>query len=123
MKKILIIDDESSIRLSFFHLFSMKGNTVITCRSKKEAKDALARDVFDLIITDVRLDSRDGTEGIELLSLIKSRGITTPVIIITGYGSPEIEKECHERGAVHYFEKPVKIQMLIDKVRELGIQI
>ena len=123
MKKILIVDDETTILFALFHLFSGKNTTVITCNTIEEAEQALARYKFDLLLADIRLSGIQGIEGLELLTYIKRLNPETQVIIMTAYGSAEIKEDAYSRGAFYYFEKPVDIQVLTDKVRELGIDL
>ena len=77
---------------------------------------------FDLVITDIRMSGVNGIEGLELLSYIKAR-YRTEVIIMTGYGSDDIETEAYRRGAFYYFEKPVDIPELLKKVAEIDIPV
>ncbi len=123
MKKILIVDDETTILFSLFHLFNRNNVTVITCNQMEEAEQALARYTFDLVIADIRLSGIEGIEGLELLSYIRRLHPETPVIIMTAYGSAEIRKAAYRRGAYYYFEKPVDINILTDKACELGIDL
>ena len=121
MKKILIVDDEPTILLTLSHVLSGRDTMVITSSKIEEAEEALSRYPFDLAIADVRLSGMYGVEGLELLSYIKKMSPETEVIIMTAYGSDEMEEDAYRRGAFHYFEKPVDIPQLVDKVRSLGI--
>jgi DNA-binding NtrC family response regulator len=123
MKKLLIVDDEPTILISLFHLFSGRDVTVITCNKIEEAEEALERYKFDLVIADIRLSGIEGIEGLELLTYIKRLHPETPVIIMTAYGSAEIKKDAYSRGAFYYFEKPIDIKILTEKARELGIDL
>lgn len=123
MKKILIVDDESTILMTLSHSLNTKETTVITSSRIEDAEEALRRYEFDLVIADIRLSGMYGIEGLELLSYIKKICPTTKVIIMTAYGSEEMEKVAYERGAAHYFEKPIDMNELIEKVNELGISI
>jgi DNA-binding NtrC family response regulator len=123
MKKILIVDDETTILLTLSHLLSSKDTTVITSSRMEEAEEALARYVFDLVIADIRLSGMYGIEGLELLSYIKKKSPDTAVIIMTAFGSDEIREDANRRGALHYYEKPIDIPDLISKVQSLGIVV
>lgn len=123
MKKILVIDDEPTILLTLAHLLSSKDTTVITSIRLEEAEEALARYSFDLVIADIRLSGMYGKEGLELLSFIKRRYPDTEVIIMTAYGTEEIREDTYRRGAYYYFEKPIDLPNLIDKVQTLGIPV
>ncbi len=123
MKKILIVDDEPTILMTLSHLLSNKDSVVITSSRMEEAEEALARYNFDLVIADIRLSGMYGKEGLELLSYIKKINPATEVIIMTAYGSDDIRDDAYERGAFHYYEKPIDIAHLISKVQTLGIQV
>lgn len=123
MKKILIVDDEPTILLTLSHLLSSKGNTVITSSRIEEAEEALGRYTFDLVLADIRLSGMYGIEGLELLSYVKKISPGTEVIIMTAYGSDEIKDDAYRRGAFHYYEKPIDIPSLVDKVESLGITV
>lgn len=123
VKRILIVDDEPSILLSLSHLLSSDEVVVITCSRIEEAEEALDRYKFDLAIADIRLSGVYGIEGLELLSYIKKISPETKVIIMTAYGSDEVKESAYKRGAYHYYEKPVDMDDLVNKVETLGIKV
>lgn len=123
MKKILIVDDEAVILMALAHLLSNETTLVITSSRIEEAEEALSRYKFDLVIADIRLSGVEGIEGLELLSYIKSISPETQVIIMTAYGSDEMKNMAYERGAYHYFEKPIDMDDLIKMVEELDISV
>jgi len=122
LKKILIVDDEQSILLSLSYALTTEGVEVITCSEIEQAEVALENTRFDLVITDIRMSGVNGIEGLELLSYIKDR-YNTEVIIMTGYGTDEIEAEAYRRGAFHYFKKPIDITELLKTVAEIGVPV
>ena len=122
LKKILIVDDEQSILLSLSYALKAGGVEVLACSEIEQAEEALESTNFDLVITDIRMSGVNGIEGLELLSYIKAR-YRTEVIIMTGYGSDDIETEAYRRGAFYYFEKPVDIPELLKKVAEIDIPV
>lgn len=122
VKKILIVDDEKSILLSLYYLLQTEGVGVVTCDEVSLAEEALARTHFDLVITDMHMSGASGLEGLELLTFIKER-YPTEVIVMTGNGTAEIEKLSYERGALHFFTKPLDVRELLVKVDGIGIPI
>ena len=122
LKKILIVDDEQSILLSLSHLLKIPGVEVIACNEIEQAEEALGSSHFDLVIADIRMSGVNGVEGLELLSYVKQH-FNTEVIIMTGFGTPEIEEEAYRRGAYHYFRKPIEIKDLMQRVSSLGIPV
>lgn len=123
MKKILIVDDEPTILMTLSHLLNNQDTTVITSNRMEEAEEALSRYTFDLVIADIRLSGMEGMEGLELLSYIKQISPKTEVIIMTAYGSDEMREEAKKRGAFHYYEKPIDIPNLLNKIQTLNIPV
>jgi DNA-binding NtrC family response regulator len=123
VKRILIVDDEPTILLSLSYCLKTEGVEVITSSKIEAAEEALSRYFFDLVVADIRMSGMYGIEGLELLSYIKKISPKTDVIIMTAYGSDEIKKEASDRGAFYYYDKPVNIEHLLGKVRDLGIPV
>lgn len=121
LKKVLVVDDEPTILLSLSHCLSSQGVEVIKCRSYEIAVEALSRYFFDLVIADLRLGGNRSQGGLEILDLVKRISPETAVIIMTAYGSDEVKKEAYNRGAFHYFDKPLNLENLISLLQELGI--
>lgn len=122
IKRILIVDDEPSILISLSYALRIEGVEVITCDEIVQAEAALENTHFDLVIADIRMSGVNGVEGLELLSYIK-RLYKAEVIIMTGYGTDDIKTEALRRGALHYFNKPIDISELMQKVGSLGIPV
>ena len=120
LKKILVVDDEQSILLSLSYALRVEDVEVITCSEIEQAEEALENARFDLVIADIRMSGVSGIEGLELLSYIKQR-YDTEVVIMTGYGTDEMEADAYARGALKYFKKPVDIKELLHLVASLGI--
>jgi DNA-binding NtrC family response regulator len=123
VKKILIVDDE--VNLLRILSKALKGNDVevITSNRIEEAEYAIKNTFFNVVLADIRLTGVLGREGIELLGYIGEKSPQTKVIIMTGYGSPEIEKEAYEKGAFYYFEKPIDLAVLNTRLHGLGIDL
>jgi len=123
MKKILIVDDEPTILMTLSHLLSNRDTTVITSSRMEEAEEALARYTFDLVIADLRLSGMEGMEGLELLSYVKQVSPSTEVIIMTAYGTDEMREDAGKRGAFQYYEKPIDIPHLLNKINSLNMPV
>lgn len=122
-KRILIVDDEPTILLTLSYALRSKDVEVITASGLEPAEEALSRNHFDLVIVDVRMSGVLGVEGLELLTYIKRNWPETEVIVMTAYGTEQLEKETYEQGAKYFFNKPVDIENLFEKVRSLGIPV
>jgi two-component system response regulator PilR (NtrC family) len=112
-QKILIVDDEPDIReLLEITLGRMKLDTR-SARNVKEARDWLAKEPFDLCLTDMRLP--DGT-GLELVQHIQQRHSQVPVAMITAFGSVDTAIGALKAGAFDFLSKPVDLTRLRELV-------
>ncbi len=112
-KKILLIDDEQSIRKVIKTILENEGFSVETAKTKQEAIHFLQKKDFDIVLCDYRLP--DGT-GIEILEFFRRFDTNTPFIIITAYGSINGAVEAMKKGATHYVAKPVDTENLIQMI-------
>ena len=113
-QRILIVDDESSLRTALFRALDRQGFHVITASSKKEAESlASAEQPIDLALVDLRLPDGD---GIELMERIKSMHPAAHVMILTGHGSIEEAVRATQRGAFHFVTKPFALEELMSLV-------
>jgi len=108
--KILIIDDEEGIRISFQSFLSEEGHEVITAEDYDSAMKAITKNQIDLIFADIILS---GYTGIDLLREVKNRDLRCPVIIITGEPTLETAAESVRLGAFDYLTKPVLKEALL----------
>jgi len=117
VKKILIVEDEKSLRELLEHRLSRKGNIVDCFASAEKALQALPSKEYDIALIDIKLP---GMNGLELLQKLKSES-NIEVIIITGHGSIESAISAMKMGAYDYLTKPCKLaelEILIDKAYE-----
>lgn len=112
--RILVVDDESSLRTALFRVFDRKGHKVVTANCKQEA-EALSQvdSPLDLALIDLRLP--DGN-GIDLLKSIKRTHPEAEVILLTGHGTIEDAILATREGAFHFITKPFNIEELISIV-------
>ena len=108
--KILVVDDEESIRYTFDVFLSEKGHAVSSAASYDEALSLMRETDFDLIYVDIVLESRT---GIDLLKAVKETRSTVPVIMITGVPSIETAAESLRQGALDYIIKPIRQDTLV----------
>jgi len=100
---ILIVDDELSMREFLEILLAKEGYRVSCAASGEEACSVLDREIFDLVITDIRMDTID---GIGVLRKVKEVNSETPVIIISAFATAETAVEAMKDGAYDYIPKP-----------------
>jgi len=110
MAKILIVDDEESIRFTFENFLSNEGHDVDTASDFKMAVDLITETEYDLIIADIILG---GNTGIDLLQEIKKRKSRSVVVMVTGYPNIETASDAVRLGAFDYIPKPVRPDTLI----------
>ncbi len=118
MSRILIIDDEQSMRDFLSIMLKKEGYDVIAAGNGEDALKAINDEIFDLIITDVKMP---GTDGIEVLKTVKEISPETIVIMITAFATAEAAVEAMKLGAYDYITKPFKvdeIKLIIHKALE-----
>lgn len=100
---ILIVEDEASALFAMEEYFKLLGYAVDCARDKDEAERLLAEGQYEVVITDLRLSGTGGTEGLEIIDTLRGRARS---ILLTAFGSPEIESQARERGADVFLQKP-----------------
>ena len=103
MTKVLITDDEAGIRKMLQIALKRQNHEVLTASSGENALHILKDNVFDVVITDLKMP---GISGIELLEKIKKQSAETEVILMTAHSSIESAMEAVRSGAFDYIEKP-----------------
>jgi two-component system response regulator AtoC len=109
--KILVVDDEAPVRDTIKKgLSQMGGHHVEVAQNGIEAIEKVERDIFDLVLTDLKMPEMD---GLELLKTIKGTRPETMVILLTAFGSIETAVEAMKVGANDYITKPVDLNELL----------
>ncbi|MEW1784550.1 sigma-54 dependent transcriptional regulator [Arthrobacter sp. NPDC080086] len=106
---ILVVDDEADLRELLEISLRRMGHDVVLASGLTEAREALSRQRFALVLTDMRLG--DGL-GIELVRQLSATADRTPVAVITAYGSAENAVEALKAGAFDYIAKPLSLDQL-----------
>ncbi len=114
LKKILVVDDDPVVGISFNRVLSGKGYAVITARDGEEALDKLAREDYDAVFTDIKMP---GMSGIEVAARVKAARPWLPVVIVTGYGSEANEAKAREAGVAAFLRKPLSPEMIEDSAQ------
>src|SRR5260221_14780474 len=99
MRRILVVDDEQSMREMLAIMLRREGFEVVAAESRAVAAAVLGQGPVDLVITDVKLPDGD---GIEILRHVKAASPETVVIVITAFGSTETAVDALKMGA-HYY--------------------
>jgi DNA-binding response OmpR family regulator len=111
LKKVLIVDDEETLTWSMARSLSKDKDNyeVLIANNGREALNFLEKNRIDLVISDIRMPD---INGLDLLVRIKKEYPQTKVIIMTAYGSADVQKEANQRGSLYYVEKPFEISDL-----------
>ena len=114
MDKILIVDDEGSVRRTLSILLKRKGYSIDAASSVPEALRMMDNTCYDLVITDLKMP---GMGGIELLKRIKKSAPDIEVMILTAYGSIQSAVEAIKIGAYDYLTKPIEPKEIAIRVK------
>jgi DNA-binding NtrC family response regulator len=114
MAKILIIDDERSIRNTLKDILEFEKHQVSLAENGLKGLEAAQNEMFDLIFSDIKMPEMD---GIELLTQLKEKDIEAPIVMISGHGNIETAVECIKKGAFDFIEKPIDLNRLLITVR------
>ena len=116
--RILVVDDERSMREFLEILLQRDGHAVVSCASAQEALVALQSDSFDLVISDIKMP---GMSGVELLQQTHEIAPDTLVVLITAHGTAESAVEAMKLGVYDYLTKPCsvdEIRLVVEKALE-----
>jgi two-component system, NtrC family, response regulator HydG len=113
--RILVVDDDSDICLLLSRFLTKSGYEVQTTGQGRTALETLAKDRYDLVLSDHRLPD---TDSLTLLERIRSVNNKIPVIIITGYSDVRVAVELMRRGAFDYVTKPLIPDEILMRIRE-----
>ncbi len=114
MSKILIIDDEKSIRNTLKEILSYEDYEISLAENGLEGIELAKTDEFDVILCDIKMPQMD---GIEVLEKIQELGLDTPVIMISGHGNIDTAVEAIKKGAFDFLEKPLDLNRILITIR------
>ncbi|HEX7193020.1 MAG TPA: sigma-54 dependent transcriptional regulator [Thermoanaerobaculia bacterium] len=109
MAKILIVDDEQSIRTTLANILEDEGHRTVLCESGEEAIAQFAREEYDLAILDLWLP---GIDGMSVLERMRSNG-APPVIVISGHANVDTAVRATRLGAYDFLEKPLSLERVL----------
>jgi DNA-binding response OmpR family regulator len=116
MLKILIAEDDRELRQLFSHVLNRYGYTVVGVSNGQEALDALDRDFYDMIISDIMMPVMD---GYELVRQLRDVGNTTPVLMITAKDAFDDMRLGFQSGVDDYMVKPINVNEMVLRVQAL----
>ena len=115
-KRIIIVDDEPNVRLGYRITLETEGFKVHEATGAAQAMEAFDGEPFDLAILDMRMPEMD---GLDLLAVMRERGLDTPVVIITAYGDVPHAVKAMKLGAIDFLQKPLTPEQLRALVTEV----
>lgn len=116
MFKILIAEDDIELRRLFSHILTKNGYLTVGVSNGQEALDAMDKDYYDLIISDIMMPIMNGYEFVRIL---RSTGNNTPVMMITAKDAFDDMREGFVSGTDDYMVKPININEMVLRVGAL----
>ena len=107
--RVLVVDDRLDMAETLAEGLDERGYDATACGSGPEAAQRLEADLFDALVTDLRMP---GVDGMGLLALSRKGAPERPVIVMTGYGAIETAVHAIREGAYHYLTKPFALDEL-----------
>jgi CheY-like chemotaxis protein len=116
MGTILVADDDKTCRDSIQKVLEREGHTVQTADTVDEALAVLLLNHFDLVVCDYRMP---GKTGLDLLTDLRRRHSSVPVLMISAYADALVESAVHDLGGLEVLRKPIRRQELIQRTAKV----
>ena len=114
MSKILIVDDEQSIRRALREILEFEEFEVDEAENGKVALEKAKSEVYDIIFCDIKMPEIDGMEVLDELQRLK---VESPVIMISGHGNIDTAVQAIKKGAFDFIEKPLDLNRILVTIR------
>lgn len=114
MAKILIIDDEKSIRKTLREILEYEKYQVDEAADGAEGLGMIQKEKYDIILCDIKMPKMD---GIEVLEKVMQLALDTPVVMVSGHGNIETAVEAVKKGAFDFIAKPLDLNRLLVTIR------
>lgn len=114
MSKILVIDDQKSIRNTLKEILEYEGNEVVLAEMGPEGLELFESEKFDIVLCDIKMPDMD---GIEVLQKMMEKNSEVPVIMISGHGNVDTAVDAIKKGAYDFIEKPLDLNRLLVTIR------
>ena len=112
--RLLVVDDEESLRITTAAIFEKEGYVVDTASSGDEALDLISKADYDLVLTDLHME---GGDGLSVLNQIRGHAPLTISVVLTGFASVESAIAALQEGAYDYLIKPCDIETMKHTIR------
>ncbi|MBT7652870.1 MAG: sigma-54-dependent Fis family transcriptional regulator [Flavobacteriales bacterium] len=110
MANILIIDDEQPIRTSLREILEYEGHSVDEAQDGVNGVIAARKKQYSVIFCDIKMPKMD---GLDVLDMLKSKEVDTPVIMISGHGTVETAVQALKKGAFDFIQKPLDLNRIL----------
>ncbi|MFN5444139.1 MAG: response regulator, partial [Crocinitomicaceae bacterium] len=120
MKKILIIDDERSIRRALGEILQFEGYEVAEAEDGNQGIEVCKNEAFDLVFCDIKMPGKD---GMEVLAEIHPLFPELPIVMISGHGTIETAVEAIKKGAFDFIEKPLDLNRILVTIRNANERV
>jgi two-component system nitrogen regulation response regulator NtrX len=114
MSKILVIDDQKSIRNTLKDILEYEKHEVVLAENGPQGLELFDNDKFDIVLCDIKMPEMD---GLEVLQKIMEKSSDTPVIMISGHGNIDTAVDAIKKGAYDFIEKPLDLNRLLVTMR------
>ena len=114
-RTVFVVDDDPAMRDSLNWLLGAEGLSVETYETAEAFLGIYDPARAGCLIVDVCLP---GMSGLDLQDELRARGITLPVVIVTGYGEAASRARALRAGALDFIEKPLNVEVLLDRIHE-----
>src|ERR1044072_4661814 len=114
--RLLVVDDEESLRITTAAIFESEGYVVHTASSGDEAIDLMNKEDYDLVLTDLHME---GGDGLSVLNQIRRQAPLTISVVLTGFASVESAIAALQEGAYDYLVKPCDIESMKHTIRRV----
>ncbi|MGM9787507.1 MAG: sigma-54-dependent transcriptional regulator [Candidatus Cryptobacteroides sp.] len=112
--KILIIDDERSIRNSLREILTEEGYTVDVAEDGESGVKAALVNRYDVIFSDIKMPQMD---GVEVLEKLVAEGVESPIVMISGHADITTAVDCIKKGAFDFIEKPLDLNRILITIK------
>jgi DNA-binding response OmpR family regulator len=118
--RILILDDEPAILAAMGTYLLRQGYVVDCARDRREAERLLSMHAYTCVVVDLRIGDIGRTEdGLEIVNAVRARHAGTRIVVLTAYGTPDVEAEARRRGADAFLHKPKLLREVASVVDRL----
>ncbi|MBO6621103.1 MAG: response regulator transcription factor [Balneola sp.] len=114
--KILVVEDDPSVRTLVKAVLEHNDNTVITAETAKDGQALATGEKFEMIVLDLGLPDGD---GYEVCKYIRDEGVVTPVLILSGEQETDVKVKCLKVGADDYLTKPFNTEELLARMEAI----